>query len=107
MSNEFEETGLQALLANSYGIFPDRSVLEFSRFYAFGSGLEFALGAMYRAYACGESAETTARARIEATAEFDDHTALPLEVRTVLLAGEPCAVRRARWFGGANGKETK
>ena len=85
---EFEETGLTALVANRsgiFGVFGDRSVLEFSRFYAFGSGNRFALGAMHRAWSAGADAEKTARAGVEAAAEFDENTALPLEVRVLRL----------------------
>jgi ATP-dependent protease HslVU (ClpYQ) peptidase subunit len=89
-SDEFEETGLVAVLANPHGIFAvfhDRSVLEFKRFYALGSGAEFALGAMHHAYASGKTAGDIVRAGIEAGAEFDENSGLPLEVHDVRLSG--------------------
>ncbi len=106
--DEFEETGLQALLANPhgiFGIFPDRSVLEFARFYAFGSGVKYALGAMHRAWHCGEPAQDIVRAGVEASAEFDEHTALPLESHTMRLASKPCAARRVLRLFSADGKK--
>ena len=86
--DEFESSHFDALLANPYGIFGIyalRSVQEYTKFYAFGSGYHLALGAMYAIYDSGRSAEEIARVALEAAAEFDDATAAPLEVHTVKL----------------------
>jgi len=85
--DEFESSQFDCLIANSTGIFglySLRSVQEYTRFYAFGSGYPFALGAMHAVYARG-TAEEIARAGVEAAAEFDDSTALPFEVFTMKL----------------------
>lgn len=77
-----ESTRMDVLLANKHGIFgvvAQRTVQEFSRFYAFGSGGDIAMGAMYAAYNDqNRDAETIAKLAVEAAAEFDDGTGLPL-----------------------------
>ena len=77
-----ESTRMDVLLANKHGIFgvvAHRTVQEFSRFYAFGSGGDLAMGAMYAAYNDkNRDAETIAKLAVEAAAEFDDGTGLPL-----------------------------
>ena len=87
--DSFESSRVDALIANAQGIFvvaAHRSVQELTRFYAVGSGAEYALGAMFVAYDNPEkSAEAIAKAGIEAAAEFDDSTGLPLIVHHVEL----------------------
>ncbi|HEY7758123.1 MAG TPA: MFS transporter [Burkholderiales bacterium] len=84
-----ESSRLDVLIANPYGIFGvsgHRTVQEFSRFYAYGTGSDYALGALYSAYdEPARSAEALARHAIEAAAEFDDCTGLPLTCTTVRL----------------------
>ena len=84
-----ESSRMDVLIANARGIFgvaAHRTVQEFARFYAFGSGGDIAMGAMYAAYGDPQrSAEDIARLAIEAAAEFDDSTGPPVEVRTVRL----------------------
>lgn len=87
----FESTRIEALIANSNGIFgvsAHRSVQEFSKFYAYGTGWQVALGAMHAAYLQpGRSADDIARCGIAAAAEFDVDTGLPVVCYTVPLAG--------------------
>lgn len=86
--DSYESSQMEILIASPHGIFgvyPLRSVQEYSRFYAFGSGAEYALGAMYEAYDRLESAAEIARRGIEAAAEFDDSTSLPLTSAEVEL----------------------
>ena len=86
--DEFEPSNLECLIANPAGIFGlygMRSVQEYRKFYAFGSGLEYALGAMHAVYDAAPSAEAVARAGVEAGAAFDEGTGLPLEVITIPL----------------------
>jgi ATP-dependent protease HslVU (ClpYQ) peptidase subunit len=65
-----------------------RTVQEFSKFYAYGSGSDYALGAMYSAYKDPAlNAEQIAREAIEAAAEFDDGTGLPITSFSVRLLG--------------------
>jgi ATP-dependent HslUV protease, peptidase subunit HslV len=84
-----ESSRMDCLIANPHGIFgvaAHRTVQEFSRFYAYGSGSDYALGAMYSAYFDPQlSAEQIARHGIEAAAEFDDGTGLPVTCFTLKL----------------------
>ncbi len=86
----FESTGVDVLIANSHGTFgvaAHRAVQQFSKFYAYGSGWQHALGAMYALYSQPDrSPEDIARCGIEAAAEFDVHTALPITCYRVPLA---------------------
>jgi ATP-dependent protease HslVU (ClpYQ) peptidase subunit len=76
-----ESSRVRALIANASGIFgvdPYRHVQEYTQFYAYGSGREFALGAMYALYGREHTAIEIARLSIVAAAEFDDSTGLPI-----------------------------
>jgi len=83
----FESTRIDVLIANSHGIFgveAHRAVQEFSRFYAYGTGWQVALGAMYVAYAQPDrSAQNIAQCGIEAASEFDVGTGLPVTCHTI------------------------
>ena len=87
--DSLESSKFDVLLANAHGIFgvgAHRTVQEYSRFYAIGSGTDVALGAMYAAYGNARlSAEQVARLAIEAAAEFDDATGLPVISHSVRL----------------------
>lgn len=81
--NPFETSRLYCLIANPYGIFGVyslRSVQEYSRFAAFGSGADFALGAMHTIYNQFYTAAEIAQIGLRAAAMFDDSTAEPLEI---------------------------
>lgn len=84
-----ESSRMDVLVVNARGIFgvaAHRTVQEFAKFYAFGSGGDIAMGAMYAVY--GEpqrSAEDIARLAIDAAAEFDDSTGAPVTSHTVKL----------------------
>ena len=84
-----ESSKFDVLLANPHGIFgvgAHRTVQEYRRFYAIGSGTDLALGAMFAAYDSPRlSAEQVARLAIEAAAEFDDATGLPVVSQSVKL----------------------
>lgn len=87
----FESTRFNALIANRHGIFGVfslRTVQEFTRFFAFGSGAEYALGAMEAVYDRADSAEEVARTGLEAAARFDDGTGLPLSIHALRLDAE-------------------
>ncbi|MBE3604021.1 hypothetical protein IMX07_10345 [bacterium] len=81
-NDAFESTRVDVLIANRSGIFgveAHRVVQEFSKFYAYGTGWQVALGAMYSVYAHqARSAEDIARIGIEASAEFDSDTGMPV-----------------------------
>ena len=80
---DLESSRMDVLIANSHGIFgvaAHRTVQEFSRFYAYGSGSPYALGAMYAAYrAPSLDAEAIARLGVAAAAEFHDESGLPVQ----------------------------
>ena len=84
-----ESSRMDVLIANARGIFgvaAHRTVQEFSKFYAFGSGGDVALGAMYAMYDDPKrSAEDIARAAIVGAAEFDDSTGVPVTSYAVRL----------------------
>ena len=84
-----ESSRMDVLIANPRGIFgvaAHRTVQEFSKFYAFGSGGDIALGVMYAMYDDPKkSAEEIALAAIEGAAEFDDRTGVPVTLHTVKL----------------------
>ena len=84
-----ESTRFDALIANRHGIFgvvAHRTVQEFSRFYAFGSGSNYAMGALHALHGQrGLDAGTLARRAVEAAAEFDDATGLPVDAHAVRL----------------------
>ena len=85
----YESSQMEILVASPHGIFgvyPLRSVQAYTRFYAFGSGAEYALGAMYICYEALAEPEDIARRAIEAAAEFDDSTALPMTLQSIVLA---------------------
>jgi ATP-dependent HslUV protease, peptidase subunit HslV len=88
--DDLESSQMDVLIANPQGIFgvaEHRSVQEFSKFYAYGSGSDLAMGAMHALYGSSLSAEEIARKGVEAAAEFDDRTGLPAQVQTVVLQG--------------------
>ncbi|MBC2732221.1 hypothetical protein [Thiobacillus sp.] len=80
---DLESSRMDVLIANPQGIFgvaAHRTVQEFSKFYAYGSGSPYALGAMYAAYrAPSLDAEAVARLGVMAAAEFHDESGLPVQ----------------------------
>lgn len=80
----YESSRIDALIAHPHGIFGIyalREVYEYDRFWAIGSGAEYALGAMFAIYEEADSAETIAAAGVRAGAEFDTGTGLPMTSR--------------------------
>lgn len=78
---DFETFRGDILLANPHGIFglsSYRYVQEYSKFYANGSGAEYALGAMFAIYDTDADAEQIAETAVRAGAEFDDGSAAPI-----------------------------
>ena len=79
--DSYESSRVDALIMNRSGIFglySLREVDQYTRFWAVGSGSEFALGAMRVAYDLLDDAEAIARAGIETGACFDTSSALPM-----------------------------
>jgi ATP-dependent protease HslVU (ClpYQ) peptidase subunit len=86
----YESTQITALVANEHGIFgvfSMREVFEYTRFWAVGSGREFALGAMHSQYPRQKTAAAVAKAGIEAGATFDKNSGLPMTLYTLTLKG--------------------
>lgn len=78
--DEYESSQIEALVANSHGIFGMyswRTVIEYERFWGIGSGREFAMGAMHALYET-HTAEEIARAGVLAACDFDDASELPV-----------------------------
>jgi ATP-dependent protease HslVU (ClpYQ) peptidase subunit len=77
-----------AVIANPsgiFGVYSMREVFEYTRFWAVGSGREFALGAMHSQYERLKTAAAIAEAGIEVGAVFDKNSALPMTVFSVAL----------------------
>lgn len=89
-SDPYESSRIDALIAHPHGIFGVyalREVYEYRRFWAIGSGAEYALGAMYAAYDEHEDAEAIARIGVAAGAEFDAGSSMPWTCRSFALSG--------------------
>lgn len=88
-SDEFETSRMNVLIVNPKGVFAVgvlRTVTEYKRFTAFGSGGDYAIGAMRAIYEDEtKSAEDIAKIGVEVAAEFDDGTGLPINCYTVKL----------------------
>ena len=86
----YESSQMTCMIANPAGIFAVysmREVFEFDRFWAIGSGRDFALGAMYTIFDKAKSATAVAQAGIAAGAEFDTGTSAPVTLHEVRLEG--------------------
>ena len=85
-----ESSRFDTLIASPHGIFgvvAHRTVQEFSRYYAFGSGSSYAMGALHALHGeRGLGAEALARRAVETAAEFDDATGLPVDVQVIHTA---------------------
>ncbi len=86
---DFETFRGDLLIANKYGIFglsSYRYVQEYTKFYANGSGGDFALGAMFAVHGeDGRSARDIAEIGVKAGTTFDDGSAGPFIFRTAKL----------------------
>jgi ATP-dependent HslUV protease, peptidase subunit HslV len=84
----YESTQITALIANPdgiFGVYSMREVFEFSKFWAAGSGREFALGAMFANYDRLDSAREIAKAGIETGSHFDKNSSLPMTIYEVQI----------------------
>jgi ATP-dependent protease HslVU (ClpYQ) peptidase subunit len=97
--DEYETTQFYGLVANPHGIFAIysfRSAQQFHKFWAAGSGRDFALGAMQTVFDRCKSAEEVARAGLEAAAEFDSATGGPFEIHSIPLVSVPKGKKAVR-----------
>ena len=88
--DSYESSRVDALVMNANGIFglySLREVDQYSRFWAVGSGSEFALGAMHAAYQLMDDAEHIAQAGIKAGITFDTGSALPMTSYSMAISG--------------------
>ena len=86
--DSYESSRVDALIMNRHGIFglySLREVDQYTRFWAVGSGADFALGAMQAAWEHYDDAAEIARIGIEAGACFDSSSALPLTQHSLEL----------------------
>ena len=84
----YESSRVDALLMTEngiYGIYSLREVDEYTRFWAVGSGAEYALGAMLAVYDSYDGAEQIAEAGIQAGAKFDNASGLPMASHTLTI----------------------
>jgi ATP-dependent HslUV protease subunit HslV len=84
----YESTQIDALIANPSGIFGVhslREVTEYKKFWAIGSGAEYALGAMFAVFDKASTAEEIASIGVAAGAEFNNASAMPLSSYVVEL----------------------
>lgn len=84
----YESSQITALIANPsgiYGVYSYREVFSFDRFWAIGSGRNFALGAMYATYGSKRTATQIAQIGVNAGAEFDKSSSGPSRVFDFLI----------------------
>ena len=84
----YESTQIDALIANPFGIFGVhslREVTEYKKFWAIGSGAEYALGAMFAVYGTGATAKEIAKVGVAAGAEFNNASSLPISSYVINL----------------------
>lgn len=86
--DDYESSRIDALIINPqgmFGVYSMREVFEYKRFWAIGSGADYALGAMFAVYPHLDDAAAIARCGVEAGAEFDQASALPLSLYQLSL----------------------
>jgi ATP-dependent HslUV protease subunit HslV len=87
----YESTQITALIASPrgiFGVYSMREVFEYTRFWAVGSGREFAIGAMHVLYGRLKTAEAVARAGVECGATFDKNSSLPMSIYSLQAADD-------------------
>lgn len=77
---------LSAIIANQHGLFDIdsyREVNQFTKFWAIGSGQDFAIGAMHALYDKKYSSSEIAEAGVKAACDFDDGCSAPIQIETI------------------------
>lgn len=85
----YESSQITALIINTsgiFGIYSMREVFEFTKYWAIGTGHEYALGAMHHAYPMQTSAADVARAGVEAGIYLDKNSAAPTTLYNISLS---------------------
>jgi ATP-dependent protease HslVU (ClpYQ) peptidase subunit len=83
-----ESSQLGALIVGTSGIFEIesyRTVTEYTKFWALGSGKKLALGALQATYETMENAEDIARSAVMAACALDDSCAEPIHMRSITI----------------------
>ncbi len=86
-----ESSQLDGCVVSPEGIFEFcsyRSVDEYSKYWATGSGQEFALGCLYNSYGENKSSEELAIDAVKAGCHFDDSSGLPAQFETIKLKSD-------------------
>ena len=86
-----ESSQIGALIVNPKGIFEIesyRSVSEYTKFWALGSGKKLALGALHALYEREDDVVKIACAAVNAACDFDDGCELPLTYQSIELAAD-------------------
>ena len=84
----YEPSKLEGLIANPngiFGIYGRREVYKFEKFWAIGSGEDYALGSLFSTYDVFDKPEQIAELAVRASCEFDDGCGLPLELYSIEL----------------------
>jgi ATP-dependent protease HslVU (ClpYQ) peptidase subunit len=87
-NNTYESSQIDGLIINPSGIFGMyswREAFEYKKFWALGSGFDFAMGAMYSTFDLYDEPEKIAEIGIKAACEFDDSCGLPMNTYSVEL----------------------
>ena len=93
----YESTHIDALIASPYGLFGIhalREVSAYTKYWAIGSGSEYALGAMFAVYDDYDSAEQVAEVGVRAGAEFNNASALPMTSNVIDMV-KPGATKKS------------
>jgi ATP-dependent HslUV protease subunit HslV len=88
-----ESSQWDCLIACPNGIFEVdsyRTVIEYDRFWADGSGVRFALGAMNAVYDIFKDPEEIAKAGLTSACELDDGSGLPIATHSITLKRGKC-----------------
>lgn len=84
-----ESSQFEIVLANQHGIFgvhSMRDIYQFKKFWAYGSGRRYAMGAMNAVYDLDNfDAEQIAKAGVQAGITFDDASGGPIECKSITI----------------------
>ena len=85
----YESSQMTVLLASPggiFGVYSMREVYAFEKFWAIGSGRDYAIGAMYAVWDQYDDPAGIARIGVEAGCQFDINSSLPMTLYTVPMA---------------------
>jgi ATP-dependent protease HslVU (ClpYQ) peptidase subunit len=95
----YESSQIRSVVINPHGIFEIdtwREIFSYERFWAIGSGRNYALGAMYAVYDKLETPEQIAEIGVSAGCEFDDGSGLPFTMHSVPLIKSESGKKKPR-----------